>query len=85
MPLSGRGRRDGGSNDVAVIDLQALRVASFVPVGIRPWGLNITSDGKKRYVANGVWETISVIDTESQKVVAAIPVGKGPWGVAVGR
>jgi YVTN family beta-propeller protein len=76
---------NGGSNDVAVIDVQALKVAAFIPVGIRPWGLGITRDGKKLYVANGVSESVSVIDTASQKVVATIPVGKAPWGVAVGR
>ena len=58
---------------------------TFIPVGIRPWGLNITRDGKKLYVANGVSETVSVIDTESQKVVATVTAGKGPWGIAVGR
>jgi len=76
---------NGGSNDVAVIDVQELRVVTFIPVGIRPWGLNITRDGKKLYVANGVSETVSVIDTASQKVLTTIPVGKGPWGIAVGR
>ncbi len=76
---------NGGSNDVAVIDVQALKVAAFIPVGTRPWGLGITRDGKKLYVANGVSESVSVIDTASQKVVATIPVGKAPWGVAVGR
>ena len=70
---------------LAVIDVQALKVAAFIPVGIRPWGLGITRDGKKLYVANGVSESVSVIDTASQKVVATIPVGKAPWGVAVGR
>jgi YVTN family beta-propeller protein len=76
---------NGGSNDVAVIDVSALQVAAFIPVGTRPWGLGITRDGKKLYVANGVSESVSVIDTASQKVVATIPVGKGPWGIAVGR
>ena len=76
---------NGGSNDVAVIDVQALRVAAFIPVGTRPWGLGITRDGKKLYVANGVSDSVSVIDTASQKVVATIPVDKAPWGVAAGR
>jgi YVTN family beta-propeller protein len=70
---------------VAVIDVQASRVAAFIPVGTRPWGLGITRDGKKLYVANGVSDTVSVIDTASQKVVATIPVEKGPWGIAAGR
>ena len=71
---------NGGSNDVAVIDVQALRVAAFIPVGTRPWGLGITRDGKKLYVANGVSNSVSVIDTASQKVVATIPVGQGALG-----
>jgi len=76
---------NGGSNDVAVIEVEPLRVAAFIPVGTRPWGLGITKDGKKLYVANGVSDTVSVIDTAAQKVVATIPVDKMPWGIAVAR
>ena len=75
---------NGGSNDVAVIDVQALKVAAFIPVGHSHRGASHHRDGKKLYVANGVSESISVIDTASQKVVATIPSGKDPvvsrWG-----
>jgi YVTN family beta-propeller protein len=54
-------------------------------VGRRPWGLALTGDGKKLYVANGVSDNVSVIDTETRKVLATIPAGKGPWGVAISR
>jgi YVTN family beta-propeller protein len=62
-----------------------MRISGYVPVGRRPWGIAVTADGKKLYVANGVSDSVSVIDTATQKVVATIPVEKGPWGVAIGR
>jgi len=76
---------NGGSNDVAVIDVEAGQISGYIPVGRRPWGLGLTADGRKLYVANGVSDNISVIDTESRKVIGTIRAGKGPWGVAVGR
>ena len=51
----------------------------------RPWGIALTHDSKKAYVANGVSPDVSVIDVETHKVIASIPVGKMPWGVAIAR
>jgi YVTN family beta-propeller protein len=55
-----------------------------VRVGTRPWGIALTPDGKKLYVANGPSNDVSVVDTESLRVVATVPAGKSPWGVAIG-
>lgn len=74
----------GASNDVAVIDTVANTILKFVPVGRRPWGIAVTPDGRKLYVANGVSDDVSVIDTATERAVATIPAGKGPWGVVIG-
>ncbi len=76
---------NGAVHYVAVIDTDTNEVAATIPVGRRPWGIDLTPDGKKAYVANGVSNDVSVIDTEARRVIATIPVGRMPWGVAIAR
>ena len=54
-------------------------------VGVRPWGIALTSDGRKLYSANGPSNDVTVVDVETMKVLKKIPAGELPWGVAVGR
>ena len=68
-----------------VIDAAANRVTASIPVGKRPWGVAITADGRKLYVANGASDDVSVIDTATLTVVATVKVGSRPWGLAIGR
>ena len=76
---------NGGSHDVAVIDVEKNTVSGFIPVGKRPWGIGVSADGRRLYTANGVSDDVSVVDTETRKVVATVKVGSRPWGIAVGR
>jgi YVTN family beta-propeller protein len=55
----------------------------LIPVGSRPWGIALTSDGRKLYTANGVSNDVSVIDTSTNKVIGTIKAGDGPWGIAL--
>jgi YVTN family beta-propeller protein len=52
-------------------------------VGRRAWGLSLTHDEKKLYVANGLSDDISIIDTTTLKVIKSIPVGRVPYGVLI--
>jgi YVTN family beta-propeller protein len=52
-------------------------------VGNQPFGVAVTPDGSKVYVANEVSASVSVIDTATNTVVGTIPVGNFPIGVAV--
>ena len=54
-----------------------------IPVGKRPWGLALSPDGKRLFVANGPSGDISVIDAMTARQVERIKVGCGSWGVAV--
>ena len=57
------------SNDVWVIDTQTDEVVAKVPVGERPRGVLVSTDGTRVYVANGNSNDISVIDAATNAVV----------------
>ena len=75
-------------NTVSVIDTATNTVVATVPVGVQPFGVAITPDGTRAYVADANClpfcgsGRLSVIDTASNTVVATIPVGVGSSGVA---
>ena len=71
------------ANRVAVIDTATKEVKDYILVGQRPWHGELSPDGKKYYVANGLTNDMTVIDVESLKAEKSVPVGRLPWGVAV--
>jgi YVTN family beta-propeller protein len=75
------------SNTVSVIDTATNNVVATVPVGNGPFGVAVTPDGKRAYVANigfsAFSNTVSVIDTATNTVVATVTVGFQPIGVAI--
>jgi YVTN family beta-propeller protein len=68
-----------------VIRTATKMVVKTIPVGLLPYGVAVTPDGTKVYVANFNDNTVSVIARPGNTVVATIPVGNGPEGVAIGR
>jgi YVTN family beta-propeller protein len=68
---------------VSVLEAKSDSLLADIPVGIRPWGIALSSDGRKLYTANGPSNDVSVIDTRTLQVVKRIAVGRGPWGVVV--
>ena len=52
-------------------------------VGSEPFGVAVTPDGCKVYVANGASNDVSVIATATNTVTAAITVGNGPVALGV--
>ena len=70
---------------VAVVDVATDSIVGSVEVGVRPWGIALTADGRKLYSANGPSNDVSVVDTDSLKVIKKIPAGELPWGVAIGK
>jgi len=50
-----------GSNTTSVIDIANNTVTATVPVGTSPWGVAVSPDGSKVYVANNESNDISVI------------------------
>ncbi|HEX2167777.1 MAG TPA: cytochrome D1 domain-containing protein, partial [Longimicrobiales bacterium] len=74
---------NGHANSISVVDPRAQREIAVVPVGRRPWGVDISRDGKFIYTANGGSNDVSVIDAATLTVIGTIPVGERPWGVAL--
>ena len=77
----------GRGGTIAVIDATqptALKLLAEVPVGTRPWGFALSSDGSRLYSANGSSNDVSVVDTATLQVIKRIPVGRSPWGVVLG-
>jgi YVTN family beta-propeller protein len=67
---------DGEDDRVMVIDLESYEIIHEITVRDHPWGLDISPDGTRLYVANahGCGEMrlscISVVDTESNEVIS---------------
>ena len=70
-------------NTVSVIDTEAGKVISTVPVAAGPHGMAITRDGRTVYVSGDGSSSVDVIDTAADKVVKTINVGKAPNGIAL--
>ena len=65
---------------VSVIDTATNKVTTTVPVGISPYGVAVTPDGTKVYVANyfDPNPTVSIINTSTNIVTATVGVGEYP-------
>jgi YVTN family beta-propeller protein len=78
---------------VNIIDVETLKLIGdvpFLPTGFRKeevtpvdWGLALTNDEKRLYVANGLSDDISIIDTERRSVITSIPVDMVPYGILI--
>lgn len=76
----------GRGGTVAVLDMRETpaKLLKEIPVGTRPWGMALSSDGRFLYTANGPSNDVSVVDTTTLTTIKRIPVGGSPWGVVIG-
>ena len=73
----------GASDRVAVVDAHSYEVKQYLSVGKRPERIELSSDGSKLYVANGVSNDLTIVDVATLKPERSLRVGRTPWGVAV--
>lgn len=73
----------GKANHVAAVDVGTKQVKAQVLVGKRAWGLAVSRDGKRLYVANGLSDDMTLIDTAGFKAVKTIKVGRVPHTVVL--
>src|SRR5262245_14807306 len=73
------------SASVSTINVKTrTKDSSDIPVGVDPFGVAITPDGKTVFVTNTNLGTVSTIDVQARKKNPSdIPVGTGPNRVAV--
>jgi PQQ-dependent catabolism-associated beta-propeller protein len=65
-------------NSISIIDGDKLELIETVPVGNRPRGIAISSDGRYLYICASDDDTIQVLDTETRKVLGDLPSGPDP-------
>ena len=80
----------GSPGSVSVINTATNTVETTIPVGSSPFGIAVTPDGTRVYVANECGSpgtcssgSISVISTVSNTVTATIPLSLQPFGIAI--
>ena len=74
---TGRGRT------VVTIDTTTNEPVGSVEVGVRPWGIAISQDGRTLYTANGPSNDVAIVDVASRVVTARVRAGDSPWGLAL--
>ena len=73
----------GRANHIAIIDAKTHDVLQYVLVGKRAWSVDLSSDEKLAYVANGLSDDITVVDMDSMAPLQSIPVGRVPHSVVI--
>ena len=73
----------GRANHVAIIDAKTHEVLQYVLVGKRAWSVDLSSDEKTAYVANGLSDDITIIDMGSMTPVKSVPIGRVPHSVII--
>jgi YVTN family beta-propeller protein len=66
------------ATDVVQFDARTGAVKGRVRVGVSPYELVLTQDGKQLFVSNWGDKSVSVVDAASLKVIKTIPVGFNP-------
>lgn len=73
--------RDLTADGIAIVDTASRKVIEVLQAGSDPEQFDLSSDGKRLFVANEDAATASVVDIGSGKVVERIAVGNEPEGV----
>jgi len=80
--LTDNAYKNVNSPSVSVVDAATHSLIATIPVGRGPFGIALTPDGSKAYVADYDDNAISVIATSTNTVIATISVGVQPQGIA---
>ncbi len=73
----------GAANHVAIVDVVTREVEKYILVGSRAWGLELSPDGTRLYVLNGLSDDMTIIDLESRRPIASERTGLVPHAVEV--
>jgi YVTN family beta-propeller protein len=83
------------NDNISVIDYSSLKLIKHIPIkvsasidqfrGLLPFGLTLSQDEKKLFVALLGFNAVAVIDIETSKTIGLIPTGWGPSRVMLGK
>lgn len=83
------------NDNISVIDYATQKIVRHIPIkvsatidqyrGLLPFGLTLSKDEKKLFVALLGFNAVAVIDIESNKTIGLIPTGWGPSRVLLGK
>ncbi|MEO0066679.1 MAG: hypothetical protein RI983_2005 [Bacteroidota bacterium] len=83
------------NDNISVIDYRAQKVVKHIPIkvsplldkyrGLLPFGISLSKDEKKIYVALLGFNAVAVVDIASQTTIGLIPTGWGPSRVLLGK
>jgi PQQ-dependent catabolism-associated beta-propeller protein len=65
-------------NSISIIDGETLELIETVPVGNRPRGIALSSDGRYLYICASDDNTIQMMDTETREILHHLPSGPDP-------
>jgi YVTN family beta-propeller protein len=71
------------NGNVVVVDTASNTIIHVIEVGQIPFGIALSPDDLKAYIANTWDDNVSVLNTATNTIVSTIPVGGQPW--AFGR
>lgn len=83
------------NDNISVIDYRTQKIVKHIPVkvssmldkyrGLLPFGISLSKDEKKLYVALLGFNAVAVVDIASEKTLGLIPTGWGPSRVMLGQ
>jgi len=76
-------KADKSKDGIAEVDVAGRRVRRILPGGSDPEQFDVTSDGKRLYIANEDAGTASVVDVEKGTIDTTVKVGAEPEGVRI--
>ncbi|MEQ1744288.1 MAG: PKD-like domain-containing protein [Saprospiraceae bacterium] len=71
------------SNQVLVLDVIAGTIIATIPVGGGAFGVSVSPDGTRVYVACANSDNLYVLDAATNTVLTTVPLGDAPSGVVV--
>jgi YVTN family beta-propeller protein len=83
------------NDNISVIDYKARKIIAHIPItvdkridryrGLLPFGISLSKDEKKLYVALLGFNAVAVIDVDTRKTTGLIPTGWGPARVLLSQ
>jgi len=83
------------NDNISVIDYRTQKIVKHIPIkvsplldkyrGLLPFGITLSKDEKKLYVALLGFNAVAVVDIASEKTLGLIPTGWGPSRVMLGK